>query len=74
MTAKTTSLYSDDISCPSCIGKITDRLDALDGVERAAVHTGTGRIEIVHDPERARVTDLVAAVADAGYAAAPRGF
>ena len=72
-TLRTTTLYSDDLTCPSCIGKIETRLGALGGVERASVHTTTGRIEVVHDPA-VPVADLVAAVAAAGYTAAPRGF
>ena len=73
-TLRTTNLYSDELSCPSCIGKIEGRLRGLAGVEQANVHTTTGRIEVVHDPQAAPVADLVAAVAEAGYRAAPRGF
>ncbi|QGG94386.1 cation transporter [Actinomarinicola tropica] len=71
---RTTNLYSNELSCPSCIAKIETRLAALDGVERGTVHFATGRIEVVHDPDVATVDDLVAAVRAAGYAAAPRGF
>lgn len=68
----TTNLYSDELSCPSCIAKIEKRLHALPGVERATVHFATGRIEVVH--EGVPVDQLVAAVAAAGYRSAPRGF
>ncbi len=70
----TTNLYSDDLSCPSCIGKIEGRLARLPGVEGATVHVSTGRIEVHHDPELVDTGALVAAVADAGYRSAPRGF
>ncbi|MBK5224887.1 MAG: heavy-metal-associated domain-containing protein [Acidimicrobiia bacterium] len=70
----TTNLYSDELTCPSCIAKIERRLGALDGVETATVHFGSGRIEVQHDPAVATVADLVEAVQRAGYAAAPRGF
>lgn len=73
-TLRTTNLYSNELSCPSCIGKIEGRLHALDGVEHASVHTTTGRIEVRHDPEAVSVSDLVAAIGEAGYTAAPRGF
>lgn len=71
---RTTNLYSSDLSCPSCIGKIEGRLARLPGVERSKVHMATGRIEVVHDPETADTDALVATVAEAGYQAAPRGF
>lgn len=70
----TTNLYSDDLTCPSCIGKIERRLLQLDGVERASVHMTSGRIAVVHDAETAPVEALVDAVRDAGYTATPRGF
>lgn len=71
---RTTNLYSSDLSCPSCIGKIEGRLSRLPGVEHAEVHLGTGRIEVTHDPDEVGTDALVAAVAEAGYQAAPRGF
>jgi copper chaperone len=71
---RTTNLYSDELSCPSCIGKIEQRLRRLPGVEAATVHFGSGRIEIRHDPAVTATDHLVAAVRDAGYTAAPRGF
>ncbi len=73
-TIVTTNLYSDELTCPSCIAKIEKRLAALDGVEQGTVHFATGRIEVRHDPAVASVDDLVAAVKAAGYAATPRGF
>ncbi|HEY9557823.1 MAG TPA: heavy metal-associated domain-containing protein [Acidimicrobiales bacterium] len=69
----TTNLYSNELTCPSCIAKIERRLHALAGVDAATVHFSTGRIEVLHDPAIATIDDLVAAVAAAGYAAAPRG-
>lgn len=71
---RTTNLYSDELTCPSCIAKIEGRLARLEGVERSTVHFSTGRIEVEYDPEVATVEDLVAAVREAGYAARPRGF
>jgi copper chaperone CopZ len=73
-TERTSNLYSDELSCPSCVPKIEKRLQALPGVSKGVVHFGSGRIEVVHDPELTTVADLVAAVRQAGYAAAPKGF
>jgi copper chaperone len=71
---RTTTLYSDGLSCPSCIGKIEGRLAAVPGVTRSQVHVTTGRIEVDHDPEVADTQALVDAVTAAGYDARPRGF
>jgi copper chaperone len=71
---RTTNLYSDELSCPSCVGKIEGRLARLAGVERARVHVTTGRIEVEHDDTVVDASALVDAVAAAGYRAAPRGF
>lgn len=73
-TIVTTNLYSNELTCPSCIAKIERRLVKLDGVAEGTVHFSTGRIEVRHDPEVATVDDLIAAVAEAGYTAAPRRF
>ncbi|MFP4067446.1 MAG: heavy-metal-associated domain-containing protein [Spirochaetaceae bacterium] len=63
----TTLLRSSDLSCPSCIAKIKNHLNAVDGVEDATVHFNTGKIEVEHDPERAPAERLVEAVRAAGY-------
>ena len=41
-TLRTTNLYSNDLSCPSCIGKIEGRLAALNGV---VAHACAGRVQ-----------------------------
>ncbi|WP_454972713.1 cation transporter [Corynebacterium propinquum] len=68
---KNTTLRSDEFSCPSCIAKIENKLNGMDGVESAEVKFSSGRIMVEHDPETASVRDLVDAVADVGYTAKP---
>ncbi|MFP5347203.1 MAG: heavy-metal-associated domain-containing protein [Actinomycetes bacterium] len=72
-TTKTT-LRSNEFSCPSCVRKIEKQLHRTPGVSAAKVHFTTGRIVVEHDPEVAPVDVLVAAVAKAGYRAAPSAF
>ncbi|HLV26729.1 MAG TPA: heavy metal-associated domain-containing protein [Gemmatimonadales bacterium] len=67
-------LRSDELSCPSCIGKIEKALKALPGVESARVHFNAGRIEVRHDPAQATVHQLVEAVRRVGYKARPAAF
>ncbi|MGC5615074.1 heavy-metal-associated domain-containing protein [Georgenia sp. Z1491] len=75
-TAATTRtiLRAEGFSCPSCVAKIEKQVGRLDGVENVTVHFASARIEIDHDLARASVDDLVAAVAKAGYSAAPSAF
>ena len=77
MTASTsthTLLRAEGFSCPSCVAKIEKQVDRLKGVEKVKVHFASSRIEIDHDADRVSVDDLVAAVAKAGYTAAPSAF
>ncbi len=73
-TTVTTILRSEELSCPSCIGKIEKALRAVAGVEEAKVHFSAGRIEVRHDPEQAGTEKLVQAVRRAGYEARPSAF
>jgi copper chaperone len=66
MTMKTI-LRSKELTCPSCIAKIEKALERVEGVEEATVHFTTGRIEVIHDAERAPGDKLVAVVREAGY-------
>lgn len=68
---KNTTLRSDEFTCPSCVAKIENKLNSLDGVESAEVKFSSGRILVSHDPQKATVRDLVKAVADVGYTAKP---
>lgn len=68
---KTTTLRSDDFSCPSCVNKIETKLGGLDGVQEAEVKFSSGRIMVKHDPKVATIRDLVDAVAEVGFQAKP---
>ena len=77
MTASTsthTLLRAEGFSCPSCVAKIEKQVGRLKGVEKVKVHFASSRIDIDHDADRVSVDDLVAAVAKAGYTAAPSAF
>jgi copper chaperone CopZ len=69
-----TLLRSQELTCPSCVAKIEKALKALDGVEDAKVHFNTGRIEVLHDPQRVQMEALVKAVQSAGYEAKVAAF
>jgi len=72
--AMKTVLRSDELSCPSCVPKIEKALNALPGVEKAAVRFNTGKIEVEHDPSQSSVEALVEAIRSTGYEARPSAF
>ncbi|NCT91848.1 heavy-metal-associated domain-containing protein [Cellulomonas sp. APG4] len=73
-TTTRTVLRAEGFSCPSCVAKIEKQVGRLDGVTSVTVHFASARIEVEHDPARASVDALVAAVAKAGYTARPAAF
>jgi copper chaperone len=73
-TTAHTVLRAEGFSCPSCVAKIEKQVRRLNGVENVKVHFASARIEVDHDAERVSTDDLVAAVAKAGYKAAPSAF
>jgi copper chaperone CopZ len=68
-TMKKTILRSQELSCPSCVAKIEAALKTLDGVSDAKVYFNTGKIEVQHDPEQVKPSELVKAVKAVGYEA-----
>lgn len=72
--SKTTTLRSQELSCPSCISKIEKEVGQVKGVENVDVRFNTGRIVIVHDPEQAPTETLIKAVGRAGYTAKASAF
>lgn len=73
-TTTHTMLRAEGFSCPSCVKKIEKQVGRLDGVEQVKVQFASARIEVDHDESKTSVDDIVAAVAKAGYEAAPSAF
>ena len=73
-TTTRTTLRAEGFSCPSCVGKIEKQVGRLPGVSDVTVSFASSRVVVDHDPTRATVDDLVAAVAKAGYVARPSAF
>ncbi len=73
-TTITTTLRAEGFSCPSCVAKIEKQVGRLPGVSNVKVHFGSARIVVEHDPAVTDVDAFVAAVAKAGYTAAPTAF
>jgi copper ion binding protein len=77
MTTATTThtvFRAEGFSCPSCVNKIEKQVGRLKGVESVKVHFASARIEVDHDEAKTSVDEIVAAIAKAGYQAAPSAF
>lgn len=69
-----TVLRAEGFSCPSCVATIRKQVGRLAGVRSVEVRFASGRVEVEHDPAVTTVDELVAAIAQAGYRAAPAAF
>ncbi len=57
------------MTCAACARHIEEKLQATEGVNRAAVNFATARATVGFDPEKANTGSLIAAVREAGYEA-----
>jgi Cu2+-exporting ATPase len=68
---KRATLSIEGISCAACVWLIERHLRRRPGVVDASVHLGSHRAQLAWDPKLARLSELLAAVAEIGYAAHP---
>jgi copper chaperone CopZ len=66
-----TILHVTGMRCSSCIRRIDQALRALQGVGAVEVRLREQQVQVAHDPARASVAALVAALREQGYEAAP---
>lgn len=62
-----------EIHCGHCKAAIEGALRGLDGVLGAEVDVDARTVAVDHDPARAGLGDLVAAIEDQGYEVPPQG-
>ena len=65
---------AEGFSCPSCVAKIEKQVGRLKGVQDVTVKFASSRVEVEHDPAVATTEQIIAAIAKAGYRAAPSAF
>ncbi|WP_163558575.1 heavy metal translocating P-type ATPase [Halomonas sp. NO4] len=65
------TLAVDGITCAACAWLIEHRLNALAGVSASAVNLSHHRVRITWDPERLRLSRILAELAAIGYSAQP---
>lgn len=68
---RSTTLRSNEFTCPSCFDKIESRLKRVEGVDSVEVKFASGRVIVSHDPAKAPVRSLVDAIAEVGFTAKP---
>jgi copper chaperone CopZ len=67
--ARRLDLAVDGMSCEACVRHVTQALAALPSVASVVVDLAAGRATLEHDPERAPLAALLAALEAEGYAA-----
>ena len=60
------------MSCDACVGHVTRALRGLDGVLSAVVNLSDHEATVIYDPAVVQLSQMLDAVADEGYEAAPR--
>ena len=69
MSHRKTQLDIRGMSCANCSQTITDAVQDLDGVSKASINYATDEGTIEYDPETTSLSNIYAAVDDAGYEA-----
>jgi len=62
-----TTIYVVDMTCSSCVARITQILEAVDGVAAVRVSLKGGRADIEYDPTKTTVEAMKATIEKAGY-------
>ncbi|MFB6154207.1 MAG: heavy metal translocating P-type ATPase [Halodesulfurarchaeum sp.] len=57
------------MSCANCAATVQEAVEALDGVESADANVATEEGSVEYDPETVSLSDIYAAIGDAGYGA-----
>ncbi|KIO35306.1 heavy metal translocating P-type ATPase [Shewanella sp. cp20] len=66
-----TSLTIDGITCAACAWLIEHKLQHIDGINKIAVNTTTERAQVSWDPDKIKLSEILAQISRIGYQAAP---
>jgi len=61
------ALSVPEMDCPSCVGKVTTSVEALDGIEAVDARPTSGRLQVRYDPARTDESAIRERVTAAGY-------
>ena len=65
--SKATTLDVEGMSCASCVRHVEGALRTIDGVGAIEVELQNGKVHVQHDPAKATIEQMVAALSEAGY-------
>ena len=66
-STKETILSVDGMTCGSCVRHVEEALREIEGVGAIEVALKDGKVRVEHDPARATIDRLTAALGEAGY-------
>ena len=69
---ETRTLEVKGMSCDHCVEAVSNALSALDGVAGVSVSLKEGKVSFSHDPARAPLDTIAAAIAEEGFEVAAR--
>ena len=64
---KTAKLNVEGMSCEHCVKAVTTAVSALPSVTSVTVDLSTKSVTLEHDPEKATIENIIAAIEDQGY-------
>jgi copper chaperone len=66
-TSTEITLDVEGMTCGSCVGHVEKALRAIDGVAAVQVQLGEGKVVVSHDPAKATLPAMIAALDEEGY-------
>lgn len=66
-TMEQTTLQVPDISCNHCVMTVEEAVGELSGVSSVTANESTKQVQVTYDPSRVSLTEIEAALDDAGY-------
>ena len=63
------TLQLEKLTCPSCMKKVTDTVNALSGVERTKVLFEASKARVFFAPSQITDTEIIHTIEDIGYEA-----
>ena len=64
---KTAKLNVEGMSCEHCVKAVTTAVGALPSVTGVTVDLSAKSVTLEHDPEKATIENIIAAIEDQGY-------
>ncbi|CDQ40016.1 MULTISPECIES: copper chaperone CopZ [Virgibacillus] len=65
MTNKTLNVQG--MSCGHCVNSIEESVGELNGVETLKVHLQDGKVDVIFDPDKVNLKDIIEVIEEQGY-------